>query len=529
MGIIEKIKGGKMRKLFILSMLGVLFYGCGVNHPPVIKNITVTPSTVETETQITIMVQADDEDNDPLTYEWKWVEKDSIFPTTGSSLTWTTPSEPGTYHFYIKVDDGRGGIADTTYAINVTRPVLEVHLYQPDSIGTRSVFLAWTPVTASSFARYEILQAKTPDASGELICTKEGVGARYDTTYKVTSLLPGTDYYFTVVAVDSQGNRYPSNKVKVTTLLYIDIGEHPLGGHGLRIASHSQQPYIYVAAREAGVAAFSVSTADAPTYISSYISTPHWAMDVANYSNYLYVAFNDDGLHILDVSSPATFTLLSIVDTATILGNAVCVVAGANRVYVGWEHSGTYGITIIDVTNKTSPQVLDTALLKDRPNDLWINGGYLYVACNNSGLAIMDVSTDVVNTDDIIYYTTNDAANALYITGSLLYLAASSEGLRIFDISNPFAPKDAGQWKTGEDDARGVYVWSQPAGKDWACVANGEYGLRVIDLSEKQIFLDANFGDEVYDVWAQTVPGKDVEEIAAYMACWNSNFKAIKW
>jgi len=511
-----------------LLLFVFLFYGCGVNHPPVIQSIGVTPFPVEAKATVTITVQATDEDNDPLTYQWSLTETQETFSTTGPSLSWTAPETPGVYHFSITVDDGRGGIADTTYEIEVIAPVLELYLYPPDSITTRSVFLAWTPVTAQNFARYEIFKAESPEGLGKLICTKEGSGARYDTTYKVTSLLPGTDYYFTVVAVDSQENRYYSNKVKITTVLYIDIGEHPLGGHGLRIANHSQQPYIYIAAREAGVAAFSVSIADAPTYISSYTSTPHWALDVAGYSNYLYVAFDDAGLHILDVSSPATFTFLSAVDTVDILGNAICVTAGANRAYVGWEHiSRGYGITIIDITNKAAPVVLDTALLKDRPNDLWINGGYLYVACDKSGLAIMDISTDVVNTDDIIYYTTKDAANALYITGNLLYLAVSSEGLKIFDISNPSAPKDAGSWSTGQDDAKGVYVWSQPAGKDWACVANGIYGLRVIDLSENQIFLDINFGDEVYDVWTQTVPAKD--QIAAYMACWNSNFKAIKW
>ena len=63
------------------------------------------------------------------------------------------------------------------------------------------------------------------------------------------------------------------------------------------------------------------------------------------------------------------------------------------------------------------------------------------------------------------------------VSGNYAYVAGGDGGLRIIDISNPAAPTEAGFYDT-PGDARGVAV----AG-NYAYVADGKGGLRMIDIS----------------------------------------------
>lgn len=510
--------------LFVFSLIGLfIFAGCKVNHSPIIKSIRWEPTTPEVGTTVTIRCDAWDEDGDPLTFEWKWVDKDIVFEDKDASITWTAPPTAGDYRFYVKVEDGRGGFADTTFSLKTYQLIHQIKLFPPDSIETRSLWLTWTPVYHPAFEEYYVLQSTEPNVKihGEKIPGSDQKNP-YITHYKVTSLIPGETYYFAIVAVDTAGKIIAySNEEKATTLPFKNLGKVSFDGHSLRLAHYHNTPYTYVAAREGGVAAITVPNGT-PTYITSYRFPPHYAYDISIYSNWLYVAFFTGGLHILDITSPSDPDSVGSLGVATLLGAPVSVTATAHRAYVG--HSNKM-MAIIDVTNKASPTVLDTVLLLDYPWDMVIYGNYLYIACGDAGLAVVDISTDKVEMGNIIYYTTADAAKALYLSGNKLFVAVSSRGLVVFDVSNPASPTVANRWpaEPGMNDARGVFVQG-----DWVYLADGIYGLRVLDHTTRPIslFVTIKVGDEINDVWVTTV---GEERILARLALEYSQFQVIEF
>jgi len=62
-------------------------------------------------------------------------------------------------------------------------------------------------------------------------------------------------------------------------------------------------------------------------------------------------------------------------------------------------------------------------------------GGLAYVADNNSGLRVIDVSNPAVPVALGAFNTTGNA-NSVDVVGGLAYVAASSRGLRVIDVSN---------------------------------------------------------------------------------------------
>ena len=77
--------------------------------------------------------------------------------------------------------------------------------------------------------------------------------------------------------------------------------------------------------------------------------TVDYAFGVAVVGNYAYVADDDNGLVIVDVSDPENPTLEGHYDTA---GNARGVAVNGNHTYVA---DGGNGLVIVDVTNITNP------------------------------------------------------------------------------------------------------------------------------------------------------------------------------
>lgn len=89
------------------------------------------------------------------------------------------------------------------------------------------------------------------------------------------------------------------------------------------------------------------------------------------------------------------------------------------------------------------------------PNDIKVQGNFAFVATQNAGLQIIDIS----NTRNPLiagkYNTTYDMKGTVYpiheieITGSVAYLAEDTGGLRILDITNPTTPLVIGGYFTG--------------------------------------------------------------------------------
>lgn len=106
--------------------------------------------------------------------------------------------------------------------------------------------------------------------------------------------------------------------------------------------------------------------------------------------NYAYVADDDAGLQIIDITNPSSPVLSGSYDTP---GYAVNTAISGNKVYVS---DGYSGLQIININDPKLP-VLEGNY--DTPNSaLGVNilNGYAYVADHNSGLQIINVATPLI-------------------------------------------------------------------------------------------------------------------------------------
>ena len=150
----------------------------------------------------------------------------------------------------------------------------------------------------------------------------------------------------------------------------------------------------------------------------------------------------------------------------------------ANNVDVAGDYayiaSGSAGLVVVDVTNRSAPAIVATLDTPGNANDVRVSNGIAYVADGSAGLQIIDVSTPsaprLVGTLD-----TADAWDVSVLAG-YAYVADGAAGLKIVDVRNGTAPSLLGSLDTA-GTAKGVDV----AG-NYAVVADGRTTL-VIDVT----------------------------------------------
>ncbi|NGX43821.1 MAG: hypothetical protein K940chlam7_02126, partial [Chlamydiae bacterium] len=223
--------------------------------------------------------------------------------------------------------------------------------------------------------------------------------------------------------------------------------------------------YAYVADQNSGLQIIDVSNVTNPTLAGSY-NTPDKALDVAVFSNYAYVAEYASGLQIIDVSNVANPTLAGSYNTP---GWAWGVAVSSNYAYVADDASG---LQIIDVSNVANPTLAGSYNTPDNAEGVAVSGDYAYVA-DRGGLQIIDVS-NVTNPTLAGSYDTSRALGVA-VSGNYAYVAAFNSGLHIIDISNVSNPTLVGFYNTS--NAYGVALFT-----NYAYVTNYS-GLQIIDVS----------------------------------------------
>ncbi len=114
-----------------------------------------------------------------------------------------------------------------------------------------------------------------------------------------------------------------------------------------------------------------------------------------------------------------------------------------------------------------SPEILGYYDLPQWPQKIFVSNKYAYVADNNSGLMIIDISNpylirerghlDKVNVHDI------------YVSGKYAYIADFYQGLRVIDISNPSLPSIIASYyvSTRPYYIHGIKKQKNIAGRKW--------------------------------------------------------------
>jgi hypothetical protein len=193
--------------------------------------------------------------------------------------------------------------------------------------------------------------------------------------------------------------------------------------------------------------------------------------------NYLYVVSgsaggnaDDEGLRILDAYYAGNVGYESFVETP---GQAYDVFVDGGYAYVA---DGDEGLRIIDVSDKAYP-ALSGSCGTTSAQAVFVSGNYAYMADGSSGLRIIDVSDKAYPSISGTCSTTS--AQAVFVSGNYAYVADGSSGLRIIDASDKANPALSGSCDTN-GTAYGVYVSGR-----YAYVADGDQGLQIIDISDK--------------------------------------------
>ncbi|MBI4727532.1 hypothetical protein HY768_10025 [candidate division TA06 bacterium] len=239
--------------------------------------------------------------------------------------------------------------------------------------------------------------------------------------------------------------------------------------------------YSYVALGSSGLHIFDVSNPASPTWTGYYVAPVYDRMDeffgVAVSGNYAYVTYNhnanyyDYGLRIINISNPASPTGVGLCNYNT-QGWLGGVAVSGNYAYVAATQRG---LQIYNVSNPASPTLTGT-YNTGYARDVAVSGSYAYVADDVSGLRIINISNPASPTG-AGYYDTPGLAMAVAVSGNYAYVADGNSGLRIINISNPASPTEAGYYDT-PGNAIGVAV-----SDNYAYVADSDSGLQIINIS----------------------------------------------
>jgi hypothetical protein len=255
--------------------------------------------------------------------------------------------------------------------------------------------------------------------------------------------------------------------------------------HVTRLGIAASGTLAYLAHREAGLAIIDVSNPLSLSMKGKFSFFSHEATAVRVAGSRAYVGVGMDGIHVLDVTSPAApselarvpisgwvadLDLLStyvyvaaseqglrVVNTVTSTEIAHIILPNPRRTSSpGWAMgvrvSGTHayiaagqgGLVIVDIRNPSTPKIVGRLEFES----WWavavdVNGTTAYIATDGAGTKIVDVSNPAAPTLQSTERTVL-RPRGLSVNVNRLYVAAADKGLRIVDVSNPKSPAELG-------------------------------------------------------------------------------------
>jgi len=141
-----------------------------VNNAPVITDLQADTAVVEPLGQSNITCSASDPDGDELRY--RWTTSGGTVDSTGASVTWTAPAEPGNYVITAVVSDGKGGAVSQDITVTVPEkpnnpPAITAIKFMPAG---RTIILKRDPTDAEK-KNYPPIMKRTYTAYFECVST----------------------------------------------------------------------------------------------------------------------------------------------------------------------------------------------------------------------------------------------------------------------------------------------------------------------------------------------------------------------
>jgi hypothetical protein len=201
--------------------------------------------------------------------------------------------------------------------------------------------------------------------------------------------------------------------------------------------------HAYVAAQDSGIVVIDISDARSPRIVGKAI-TPAAALDVAVIDGHAYVAAGDSGLVVIDVANPASPLIVGRIRTPY---PAVQVAAAGQYVYLGELKEAQGVVQVIDITNPAGPEV--------------------------RGQVVVEGMTDVTA-----------SGTRVYVVGIGSFIYGSWSSFQTIDASNPRNPRITGGLGLPYNPWA-MYLGGLAVSGSHAYVADGYEGVQVIDIAQK--------------------------------------------
>ncbi len=192
--------------------------------------------------------------------------------------------------------------------------------------------------------------------------------------------------------------------------------------------------------------------------------------DVAVYKDFAYLASQDKGLEIINITNRANPTIVGQLNLDRI---AISVVVVNNTVYMADE-----GISVIDVETKSNPILLGEYYNNGLIRDLVVQYNYVYAADWNNGLIIIDVN-DPSNPVLISQTYLGGNGSSVFIEDDLIYMAQWENGIDIYDVSDIKKPNLIANYNN-EGTAVDVFKYGETI-----YVAAKEDGLELFEMQSQ--------------------------------------------
>jgi len=220
--------------------------------------------------------------------------------------------------------------------------------------------------------------------------------------------------------------------------------------------------YAYLAHVDDGMLIIDLSDLGNPNLVGQY-DTPDYTYDVYVSGNYAYVADLAGGLRIADISDPNNPTEIGSLDSVNVFKLTVAGNYAYTIDYV--DPNDPYQVCVVDVSNPANPLMTGSVQLPGSASELAVHGNYLFVAADDDGIRVIDVSNPSAPAEVVVF--TAPSVYDICIQDNYAYFAAADwdGGFGILNISDPTNPalvslyNPTGWFHPFDVTVVGTYAW----------------------------------------------------------------------
>ncbi|MBN1622129.1 MAG: fibronectin type III domain-containing protein [Endomicrobiales bacterium] len=375
---------------------------------------------------------------------------------------------------YTYIADGERGLVVCKFGLSSSDSVAPAAPQNLEVITTSTTYvnLRWQD-NAENESGYKIARSTYNGGSFDTIV---GTISANSTSFTDEDLLPVTSYYYKVCAYNSSGNSSFSNMVRACTrplhLMRVSYVTNFRNFNKIKVINN----IAYVTTdNNYGMVIYDVSDPTSPQQLGVFDSgTSYYGIAVSTPNNIAYVGYSG-GFKVVDISISTSPVESNDIGTAAVINYDMYI--DGIYLYIAMD---TSGLMVYDITAAAAPVVIADADGYNTPGNatgVHVQGNYAYIADGAYGMYIIDIS----NKSSLTYqgaYDNSYLANGIFVSGSYAYLSDSTNGLRIYDVSNPSTPNPLSSHDTASS-AMEVYVRG-----NYAFVTSSDAGLYIFDVSD---------------------------------------------